>query len=95
LLKNPSPWTAYRFYLADENGKSLNWSFQQAEHQHKLTLNIGEGTPGRIVENGEHVHIHDLSVFYETFSDFIHFAGEEKLEGSISDRSKFRIPRSA
>jgi hypothetical protein len=50
--------------------------------QHKLTLDIGEGTPGRIVENGEHFHIHDLSVFYETFSDFSRFDDEEKREGS-------------
>lgn len=48
----------------------------------KVVLQPGEGTPGRISENGEHVHIHDLSVFYETFDDFIHHPAEEKRGGS-------------
>ena len=34
------------------------------------------------MENGEHLHIHDLTAFYETFTYFVHIPGEEKLNGS-------------
>lgn len=43
---------------------------------------VGEGLPGRIAEIGEHSHVHDLSLFYETFNDFIHVPGEEKRDGA-------------
>jgi diguanylate cyclase (GGDEF)-like protein len=70
-------------YLMDERREKLELTFFSGlDIQQKVTLQIGEGTPGRIVDNGEHVHLHDLSVFYETFSDFIHFPGEEKRGGS-------------
>jgi diguanylate cyclase (GGDEF)-like protein len=82
-IKKSLPIERVSIYLLDENREKLELVFFSGLNiQSKLTLNKGEGTPGRIVENGEHVHIHDLSVFYETFSDFIHFAGEEKREGS-------------
>ncbi|HEY6012258.1 MAG TPA: sensor domain-containing diguanylate cyclase, partial [Nitrospirota bacterium] len=32
--------------------------------------------------SGEHAHLHDLTVYYSTFNDFIHFPGEEKRGGS-------------
>jgi diguanylate cyclase (GGDEF)-like protein len=47
-----------------------------------VSFGIGEGLPGRIVEIGEHSHVHDLSLFYETFNDFIHVPGEEKRDGA-------------
>lgn len=82
-IKKSLPIERVSVYLLDENREKLELVFFSGLNiQSKLTLNMGEGTPGRIVENGEHVHIHDLAVFYETFSDFIHFAGEEKREGS-------------
>lgn len=70
-------------YVLDEKQEHLELVYHSGlEVPAKITLRIGEGTPGRIVENGEHVHIHDLSVFYETFKDFIHIPGEEKRNGS-------------
>jgi diguanylate cyclase (GGDEF)-like protein len=43
---------------------------------------LGQGTPGKIVESGEHIQIHDLALFYETINDFIHVPREEKRDGS-------------
>ena len=47
-----------------------------------VAISIGDGLPGRIVEVGDHSHVHDLSLFYETFSDFIHLPGEVTRDGS-------------
>lgn len=47
-----------------------------------VSFGVGEGLPGRIAEIGEHSHVHDLSLFYETFNDFIHVPGEEKRDGA-------------
>jgi diguanylate cyclase (GGDEF)-like protein len=70
-------------YLKDEQSGKLDLTFSSGlNREGPRVLNIGEGVPGRIVENGEHVHIHDLALFYETFDDFIHFSGEEKRDGS-------------
>jgi len=82
-VKKSLPIERMSIYLLDENREKLELVFFSGLNiQDKLTLNLGEGTPGKIVESGEHVHIHDLSVFYETSGDFIHFADEEKREGS-------------
>jgi diguanylate cyclase (GGDEF)-like protein len=70
-------------YLADESRQKLILTYCDGfEIRDKTSIDIGEGLPGRIVENGEHSHIHDLSLFYETFNDFIHFPGEEKRDGA-------------
>lgn len=83
IIKKSLSFDRVSIYLTDEKREKLELTFFSGlDIQQKVTLQIGEGTPGRIVENGEHVHIHDLSVFYETFSDFIHFPGEEKHDGS-------------
>jgi diguanylate cyclase (GGDEF)-like protein len=83
IIKKDLPADRISVYLLDEKKEKLELIFFSGLNiQHKLTLKIGEGTPGRIVENGEHVHIHDLSVFYKTFNDFIHFPEEEKRDGS-------------
>ncbi len=69
--------------LATNEEKSSSLLFISGfELQRPAAIAIGQGTPGRVVESGEHVHIHDLSLFYETFNDFIHYAGEEKRDGS-------------
>jgi diguanylate cyclase (GGDEF)-like protein len=83
IIKKSLSFDGVSIYLTDEKREKLELTFFSGlDIQQKVTLRIGEGTPGRIVENGEHVHIHDLSVFYETFSDFIHFPSEEKHDGS-------------
>ena len=82
-IKKTIPFDRVSLYLLDENGEYLDlYFFSGLDITKKERLPIGVGTPGRIVESGEHVHIHDLSVFYETFDDFIHFPGEEKRDGS-------------
>ncbi|HTG00386.1 MAG TPA: sensor domain-containing diguanylate cyclase [Nitrospirota bacterium] len=71
-------------YLLDEKQERLNLVFYNGiDLVRGVSLLPGEGTPGRIVENGEHVHIHDLAVFYQTFNDFIHHPGEAKRDGSF------------
>ena len=70
-------------YLLDDEREKLDLVFYSGlDVLQKVTLQPGEGTPGRIVENGEHIHIHDLSLFYETCNDFVHYPGEEKRDGS-------------
>lgn len=82
-IKKALPLERISVYLFDENRKKLDLVFHSGfEAPPKVSLRTGEGTPGRIAENGEHVHIHDLSVFYETFNDFVHVPGEEKRNGS-------------
>jgi len=83
IIKKSIPFDRISLYLLDEGGEALDLHFFSGLDVHeKVSLRRGEGTPGRIFENGEHVHIHDLSVFYETFNDFVHFPGEEKRSGS-------------
>jgi diguanylate cyclase (GGDEF)-like protein len=83
IIQKSLPFDRVSVYLLDEKQENLDLVFHSGLDVHgKITLRVGEGTPGRIAENGEHVHIHDLSVFYETFSDFVHIPGEEKLNGS-------------
>jgi diguanylate cyclase (GGDEF)-like protein len=82
-IKKYLPLDRISVYLFDENREKLELVFHSGlEVPAKVSLRTGEGTPGRIAENGEHVHIHDLSVFYETFNDFVHVPGEEKRDGS-------------
>jgi diguanylate cyclase (GGDEF)-like protein len=83
IIKKSLPFDRISIYLLDEKSEQLELIFFSGLNiAGKVALSIGEGTPGRIVESGEHFHIHDLSVFYETFNDFIHFPGEEKRGGS-------------
>ena len=83
IIQKSLPFDRITVYLLDEKQENLDLVFNRGLDVHgKIALRIGEGTPGRIAENGEHVHIHDLSVFYETFNDFVHIPGEEKLNGS-------------
>lgn len=83
IIKRYLPFERVSVYLLDEHRKIIDLAYSSGlDQRQKVTLQLGEGTPGRIAENGEHVHIHDLSVFYETFNDFIHYPGEEKRGGS-------------
>lgn len=83
IIQKAIPFDRISVYLLDAGRENLDLVyFSGLEIRGKLTLPFGNGTPGRVVENGEHVHIHDLSVFYETFNDFIHFPDEEKRNGS-------------
>jgi diguanylate cyclase (GGDEF)-like protein len=83
IIQKSLPFERVSVYLLDEKQEKLDLVFHHGLDVHgKIALRVGEGTPGRVVENGEHIHIHNLSVFYETFSDFVHIPGEEKLNGS-------------
>jgi len=82
-LKKSIPFDRVSLYLADDSRQKLMLTYYSGfEITDKTSIGIGEGLPGRIVEIGEHSHIHDLSLFYETFNDFIHVPGEEKRDGS-------------
>ena len=83
IIKRAIPFDRISLYLLDENREKLNlYFFSGLDVKQKINLDIGQGTPGRIVESGEHAQIHDLAVFYETFNDFVHFPDEEKRDGS-------------
>jgi len=83
ILRKSIPFDRVSLYLADESRQKLLLTyFSGLEITDKASIGIGEGLPGRIVENGEHSHIHDLSLFYETLNDFIHVPGEEKRDGA-------------
>ncbi len=83
IIKKSIPFDRVSIYLLNENGKTLDlYFFSGLDVRQKVTLQPGQGIPGKIAENGEHVHIHDLSVFHETFDDFLHFQDEEKRSGS-------------
>jgi diguanylate cyclase (GGDEF)-like protein len=82
-LRKSIPFDRASLYLADESRQKLILTyFSGLEITDKTSIGIGEGLPGRIFENGEHSHIHNLSLFYETFNDFIHVPGEEKRDGA-------------
>lgn len=83
IIKKSLSFNRISAYLLDEKREKLDLVFHSGfDGPDNISLRIGEGTPGRIAETGEHVHIHDLSVFYEAFNDFVHIPGEEKLNGS-------------
>jgi diguanylate cyclase (GGDEF)-like protein len=83
IIKSSLPFERVSVFLLDENKKNINLVYASGlDLREKVSLRIGEGTPGRIAESGEHVHIHDLAVFYKTFNDFIHYPGEQKRSGS-------------
>jgi len=83
IIKNSLPFERISIYLLDDTGRKLDLVYASGfDFPQGYSLEIGEGTPGRVVENGEHVHIHDLALFYETFNDFIHVPGEIKRDGS-------------
>jgi diguanylate cyclase (GGDEF)-like protein len=83
ILRKSIPFDRVSLYLADDNRQKLLLTYSSGfEITDETSIGVGEGLPGRIVELGEHSHIHDLSLFYETFNDFIHVPGEEKRDGA-------------
>jgi len=83
IIRKSLPIERISVYLFDERREKLELAYESGFAQHQPTsITLGQGTPGRVVEYGEHIHIHDLSLFYSTFNDFIHYVGEEKRDGS-------------
>ena len=83
IIKNALPLNRISVYLLDESREKLELVYYSGlDLTQRIVLPFGEGTPGRVVENGEHVHIHDLALFYDTFNDFIHHPYENKQDGS-------------
>jgi diguanylate cyclase (GGDEF)-like protein len=83
IIKKSLPIDRISVYLFDERREKLELAFYSGlEPRTQTSISVGQGTPGRVVENGEHVHIHDLALFYETFSDFVHYPDEEHRDGS-------------
>ena len=82
-IRKAIPFERIAVYLLDANRTSLTLAYSSGlDIPQTTTLHLGEGTPGRTVEHGEHIHIHDLAVFYQTFDDFLHYPGEEKRDGA-------------
>ncbi len=83
IIQKSLPLNRISVYLLDEKQQNLELVFHSGfEVDDTISLMVGEGMPGRIAENGEHIHIHDLSVFYATFNNFVHVPGEGKSDGS-------------
>ncbi len=83
IIKKALPCDRVSVYLLNEELEQLELVFFNGPGPaRRVLLPVGVGTPGRIAESGEHVHFHDLSIFYETFNDFIHHPDEEKRSGS-------------
>jgi diguanylate cyclase (GGDEF)-like protein len=83
IIEKALPVERISVYLVDEERKNLDLVFYSGlDLAQKTSLRVGEGAPGHVAEQGEHIHLHDLSVFYRTPDDFIHHPAEEKREGS-------------
>jgi len=83
IIRKSLPIERISVYLFDERREKLELAYHSGFAEIQPTaIAPGQGTPGRVVEYGEHIHIHDLALFYSTFNDFIHHAGEEKRDGS-------------
>jgi diguanylate cyclase (GGDEF)-like protein len=83
IIQKSLPVERISVYLVDEERKDLELFFYNGlDLARKTVLRVGEGAPGRVAEQGEHIHLHDLSPFYQTSNDFIHHPGEEQREGS-------------
>jgi len=82
-IKGAVPFDRVSVYLLDDAREHLELSYSSGLGvASALSLQPGQGTPGKIVEGGEHIQIHDLALFHETINDFIHVPGEEKRSGS-------------
>jgi len=83
IIKKCLPFERISVYILAENKKYLELAYSSGLNmKERVTVPLGNGTPGRIAEHGEHIHIHDLSIFYKTFKDFIHYPGEAIHDGS-------------
>ena len=83
ILRKAIGFSRLTLYLVNEHQTALDLRHAEGiAPSGPVTIGIGEGLPGRIVEVGDHSHVHDLDLFYDTFNDFIHVPGEEKRGGS-------------
>lgn len=83
IIGNALPVERISVYLVDGERKNLELAFYSGlDLARKAVLPIGAGAPGRVAEQGEHLHLHDLSSFYQSPEDFIHHPAEEKRGGS-------------
>jgi diguanylate cyclase (GGDEF)-like protein len=82
-IKGAIPFDRVSVYLLDDPRENLELSYSSGLGvDSALSIQLGQGTPGKIVESGEHIQIHDLGLFHETINDYIHIPGEEKRSGS-------------
>jgi diguanylate cyclase (GGDEF)-like protein len=83
IIKGAVTFDRVSVYLIDDPCENLELSYSSGLNvDSPIAIKMGQGTPGKIVESGEHIQIHDLSLFYETINDYIHVPGEEKRSGS-------------
>ena len=83
VIKGAIAFDRASVYLLDDPRENLELSYSSGLGvDPPLSIKLGQGTPGKIVESGEHIQIHDLALFYETVNDYIHVPGEEKRYGS-------------
>jgi diguanylate cyclase (GGDEF)-like protein len=82
-IRGAIPFDRVSVYLLDDPRENLELSYSSGLGiDSALSIKRGEGTPGKIVESGEHMQVHDLALFYDTMHDYIHVPGEEKRSGS-------------
>ena len=82
-IKGAIPFDRVSVYLLDDPRENLELSYSSGLGvDSSVAIQPGQGTPGKIVESGEHIHIHDLALFHETINDYLHVPGEEKRAGS-------------
>jgi diguanylate cyclase (GGDEF)-like protein len=82
ILRKAIGFSRVTLYLVNDRKTALELRFAEGIPGAARAIGIGEGLPGRIVEVGDHAHIHDLALFYETLNDFVHVPDEEKRDGS-------------
>jgi diguanylate cyclase (GGDEF)-like protein len=83
IIKGAIPFDRVSVYLLDDPRENLELSYSSGLGvDSALSIQLGQGTPGKIVESGEHRQIHDLELFYETINDYLHVPGEGKRSGS-------------
>lgn len=83
IIRHAVPFDRATLYLVNDDGATMSLRYADGFGAlDTLSIKVGEGLPGRVVETGEHSHIHDLALFYDTFSDFVHLPAENKRDGS-------------
>jgi diguanylate cyclase (GGDEF)-like protein len=82
-IRGAIPFDRVSVYLLDDARENLELSYSCGLGiDSAFSVQRGQGTPGQIVESGEHLQVHDLALFYDTMHDYIHVPGEEKRSGS-------------
>ncbi len=82
VLRKAVPFDRAAFYLLDEDrGRLLPVYALGLALPPDLTIPIGEGLPGRIVQQGEHLHLHDIAAVPSSYG-FLHHPGDGLRSGS-------------